>query len=185
MGIETYLLGGIFTTIVVSFIWARIWFFESTSDGSKRTMTLYDPAVTIHVIGTYYGLASTDEYSSFRFLAALGCMLIGETLFIWTLKSSKSKKLVFTNEIDELMTTGPYGLVRHPFYVSYLFVWVGAVLATYLPLQLITLVYLGAFYYKSALTEERTLIRSSYSEEYGKYRNEVGMFFPRIRSWIN
>ncbi|MCG8415413.1 MAG: isoprenylcysteine carboxylmethyltransferase family protein [Pseudomonadales bacterium] len=185
MLLESYLIAGLFTTIIVSFVWARFWFFESSTDGSKLALTLYDPAVVLHVGGTLYGLVLIEDLSVFRFLTALICMGSGGILFLWTLRSADSKKLVFNNEIDHLMTTGAYGFVRHPFYLSYSLVWFGSVIATNLPPLLITLVYLTAFYYKSALTEERALIRSTYSEEYGKYRNEVGMFFPRIKSWIS
>lgn len=98
---------------------------------------------------------------------------------------SGSKKLVFNNDIDRLKTDGPYGLVRHPFYLSYALTWGAMTLSTDLPIQWITLVYLLAFYFLSARREEKALLRSAYSEEYGKYRSEVGMFFPRIIRWIN
>ncbi len=92
---------------------------------------------------------------------------------------------MFNNEVDQLITDGAYSLVRHPFYLSYTLTWLATSIPSDLMLPKITLVYLVAFYIFSARREEEALLSSTYSLEYGKYRNEVGMFFPRIIRWIN
>ena len=185
MDIQLIILGIGFTTIIVSFVWARIKLFESSAKSSILAFLVYDCVVAIHIFYSFYGLANSSSISTFTFISAAACLLLGGSLFAWTANMSGSKKLVFNNDIDRLKTDGPYGLVRHPFYLSYALTWGAMTLSTDLPIQWITLVYLLAFYFLSARREEKALLRSAYSEEYGKYRSEVGMFFPRIIRWIN
>ncbi len=185
MSIQILILLVGFTTIIVSFIWARIWLFESNTDSSKLTLLTYDSIVGVHIASSYYGLTNVNSVSIARFSATLGCLTLGGILFAWTASTNNKKKLVFNDDVDQLITDGAYSLVRHPFYLSYTLTWCATSIPSDLMLPKITLVYLIVFYIFSARREEKALLSSTYSLEYGKYRNEVGMFFPRIIRWIN
>ncbi|HEY60646.1 MAG TPA: isoprenylcysteine carboxylmethyltransferase family protein [Anaerolineae bacterium] len=79
----------------------------------------------------------------------------------------------------KLIQKGPLSIVRHPYYVSYIFILVGLslVLLTYWPLIPALCVLIGI--YPTARTEEGMLIER-FGDEYIKYKNKVGMFFPKL-----
>jgi protein-S-isoprenylcysteine O-methyltransferase Ste14 len=81
-----------------------------------------------------------------------------------------------------IVTYGPYGWVRHPFYASFILLLVGAVLIARdavtlaaLPLGLLSLDW-------TARTEEKKLLASSLGGEYGAYRERTGRFVPRLET---
>ena len=82
-------------------------------------------------------------------------------------------------EEHKLIQTGPLGIVRHPYYVSYVLIPAGLSLAllTWWPLIPALCVAIGM--YPTARTEEEMLIER-FGEEYIEYRRKVGMFFPRL-----
>lgn len=79
-----------------------------------------------------------------------------------------------------IVTYGPYGLVRHPFYVSFILLLAGSALIARdtvtlaaFPLGILALDW-------TARTEEKKLLASNLAEEYGAYRARTGRFVPRI-----
>lgn len=79
-----------------------------------------------------------------------------------------------------IVTYGPYGLVRHPFYVSFILLLAGSALIARdvitlaaLPLGVLSLDW-------TARTEETKLLASSLGDEYGAYRERTGRFMPRL-----
>jgi protein-S-isoprenylcysteine O-methyltransferase Ste14 len=81
-----------------------------------------------------------------------------------------------------IVTYGPYGWVRHPFYASFILLAVGAALIARdavtlaaLPLCLLSLDW-------TARTEEKKLLASSLGDEYGAYRERTGRFVPRLET---
>ena len=81
-------------------------------------------------------------------------------------------------EEHKLIQTGPLGIVRHPYYVSYVLILVGLSLGllTWWPLVPALCVVIGI--YPTAKAEEKMLMER-FGEEYIEYRRRVGMFFPR------
>ena len=81
-----------------------------------------------------------------------------------------------------IVTYGPYGWVRHPFYVSFILLMIGAALIARdavtlaaLPLGLLSLDW-------TARSEEKKLLASQLGDEYGKYRERTGRFVPRLET---
>ncbi len=79
-----------------------------------------------------------------------------------------------------IVTYGPYGLVRHPFYVSFILLLAGAALIARdmvtlaaLPLGVLVLDW-------TARGEESKLLASDLGEEYRRYRARTGRFVPRL-----
>jgi protein-S-isoprenylcysteine O-methyltransferase Ste14 len=90
------------------------------------------------------------------------------------------KKHEQASDFPELLTTGPYGYVRHPLYsvlialnyaISMVFVSIYAVIASTLLISL---------WWYLAKTEEVDLVRV-WGQRYIEYRREVPMFFPTRR----
>jgi len=82
-------------------------------------------------------------------------------------------------EDHKLIQEGPYRIIRHPLYVSYIFILTGLsfTLLTYWLLIPALLVAIGI--YPTARAEEETLIEQL-GEEYIEYQRKVGMFFPKL-----
>ena len=78
-----------------------------------------------------------------------------------------------------LVQNGPFAIVRHPLYVSYILILVGLslVLLTYW-LLLPALAVIGGIY-PTAKAEETMLIEQ-FGDKYRQYQQRVGMFFPRL-----
>jgi protein-S-isoprenylcysteine O-methyltransferase Ste14 len=80
----------------------------------------------------------------------------------------------------ELVTWGPYAVIRHPFYTSFILAFLGAVVAFPHPLTLICLVYAIVSLTLTAIREERRLLSSAFDAEYLSYMSGSGRFFPRF-----
>ncbi len=76
----------------------------------------------------------------------------------------------------ELVTSGPYQLVRHPIYSSILLAMLGTALAIAY-YWLIAVAVIGAYFVHSARVEER-IMSSSFPEAYPGYRLRTKMLIP-------
>ena len=73
---------------------------------------------------------------------------------------------------------GPYHVVRHPLYCSYLLVWIAGVVATDRLWLIPTALAMGIVYARAAGMEEGEFARSSLAGAYQNYQSRTGMFFP-------
>jgi len=80
----------------------------------------------------------------------------------------------------KLIKEGPYAIIRHPLYVSYIFILAGISLILLTCWLLIPTLLMIIGIYPTAKAEEETLIEQ-FGEEYLEYKENVGMFFPRIK----
>ncbi len=78
-----------------------------------------------------------------------------------------------------LVTSGIYGVVRHPLYASLIWMFYGAsfVYANWIGFLLNTFVFVPMMYYR-AMQEEALLVDKF--PEYKDYRKRIGMFFPKV-----
>jgi protein-S-isoprenylcysteine O-methyltransferase Ste14 len=104
-------------------------------------------------------------------------------LFWWSIRTARALDFAFSERAGSIVIKGPFSLVRHPFYVSYMAAWLGSSILFSSPILWITLFILGAFYYLSARREEAVFLRGSQAEQYLHYQRNVGMFLPRISRW--
>ena len=79
-------------------------------------------------------------------------------------------------EEPELVTSGPYRLVRHPIYSGILLGVIGTALATDVYLLFLALV-MGAHFIYSARAEER-MLTASFPADYERYRASTKMLIP-------
>jgi protein-S-isoprenylcysteine O-methyltransferase Ste14 len=78
----------------------------------------------------------------------------------------------------ELITSGPYRIVRHPIYLGLLLGVLGTALATDL-IGLIIVPVLGGYFYYSASVEERNLT-ATFPTAYPAYRAATKMLIPFV-----
>ena len=79
----------------------------------------------------------------------------------------------------EIVTTGAYERIRHPFYTSFLLMLLGAFLYSPQGLSLGALIYGFAIMNHTAAGEERRLLASEFGRDYEAYMRRTGRFIPR------
>lgn len=119
-------------------------------------------------------------------MAAAGALLAAAlALFAWAARVNRERPLPLAfapHAPDHLQTRGPYALVRHPFYTSYLLGFAGGFVAAGTA-WLLPVVALGvANYLRAAVREERGFSASPLAAAHREYSARVGMFLPRLSS---
>jgi protein-S-isoprenylcysteine O-methyltransferase Ste14 len=79
-------------------------------------------------------------------------------------------------EQPDLVTSGPYALIRHPIYTGLILAMLGSAIGVN-PLWVLLLVLVGAYFIYSARREE-TLMLELFPEQYAAYRARTGMLIP-------
>ena len=79
----------------------------------------------------------------------------------------------------KLVQKGPFRIIRHPLYVSYILILAGLSLILHIYWLLIPTLCIMIGIYPTAKAEEETLIEQ-FGEEYINYKRNVGMFFPKV-----
>lgn len=185
MNIIAYLAIVIYITIILSLIWARLQFFRTQEIKITIWVRLYDPMVGIQIITALYKIYGMQEISTLAASIWLIALLASLSLFWWSILTAKKLDFAFSKSVGNLLSTGPFALVRHPFYTSYILIWASTTILFNSVFLWFTLLYLMAFYFMSARDEEKVILNSEHSKEYFEYRQIVGMFTPRITKWKN
>ena len=175
----------IFTTIVLSLIWARLCFFKTSPQSNRFALILYDPFVATQTAVAYERMFFDDPLPAAKAWLAISAYSFSLWFFCWSIRSAKGLGFAFSEASGTLLWVGSYSIVRHPFYTAYILTWTTTTLlfdSTYL---WITLAYLMFFYTLSAKQEEEHIKRSKLSKDYEAYKCKTGMFFPRVTQWIN
>jgi protein-S-isoprenylcysteine O-methyltransferase Ste14 len=110
---------------------------------------------------------------------ALYCCALG--LFWWSIKVNSPKPLsaAFSPDSPEhLVKQGPYRLIRHPFYCSYLLMWTAGIVATASLWLVPTVAVMLVVYARAARLEEEKFTRSGLASSYEQYRSQTGLFLP-------
>lgn len=120
--------------------------------------------------------------TSFVQIVGLVVLYIGALFFAWAIGFAGKSLRPSTSGVHadhKLVQNGPLGLVRHPYYVSYVVILVGLglTLATLWPLLLALCVAIGMG--PTAEAEEKQLA-ALFGEEYQQYQRRVGRFFPKL-----
>lgn len=80
----------------------------------------------------------------------------------------------------QVIVSGPFRYVRHPFYVSYLLAWTGAAAASERWTLVLTVIAMGVIYEAAARREESALLNGPVGNEYSEYVKRTGRYFPRL-----
>jgi protein-S-isoprenylcysteine O-methyltransferase Ste14 len=115
---------------------------------------------------------------------ALAAYLLSLTLFLWARRTVQHQPLpiAFSDlaAMPPLVRTGPFALVRHPFYLSYSLTWLaGCAAAPTLPVAIVTAGMLLT-YWVLATREEWWLLTNDDTGSYSAYLTETPRFIPRL-----
>src|ERR1700683_230430 len=110
----------------------------------------------------------------------LAIFVLGLALAVWArVYIGRNWGMPMSQKADpELVTTGPYGKVRHPIYSGIILGMVGTAIAVS-PYWLIAVAILGGYFLFSAVTEERTMAKL-FPAAYPPYKRATKMLIPYI-----
>jgi len=125
-------------------------------------------------------------YQALAWYQAVGGMVLALcalVLYEWTRRTVIDRNF-YTGLGGEVPATvcesGPYKFVRHPFYLSYMVAFMGAVTAfPSLAMAAMCALDISLFVYM-AFDDERVLLSSGLAADYQIYRRRVRMFLPRV-----
>jgi protein-S-isoprenylcysteine O-methyltransferase Ste14 len=109
-------------------------------------------------------------------------LLNGAALFRWssTTMGRNWSLVARTRDDHELVTAGPFALVRHPIYVSMLFFLLALAVAAGHYLQLLWAVPVFALGTHIRIVEEEKLLRAAFGERFDDYARRTGAIIPHI-----
>lgn len=113
----------------------------------------------------------------------LGLEITATVLFWWAISASRKARLRFAfdpDKPDSLVTIGPYRLVRHPFYTSYIIFWTGWAIATWTVWAAFPVLAFVVIYVVAAKGEESKFAATPLAAEYEAYRRRTGFLFPKL-----
>jgi protein-S-isoprenylcysteine O-methyltransferase Ste14 len=110
----------------------------------------------------------------------LAIFVLGLALAVWArVYLGRNWGMPMSQKADpELVTTGPYGKIRHPIYTGIILGMVGTAIAVSL-YWLIAVAILGGYFLFSAVTEERTMAKL-FPAAYPPYKRATKMLIPYI-----
>jgi protein-S-isoprenylcysteine O-methyltransferase Ste14 len=175
--------------LVISVGWVAFWiYWLASAVGVKPGRARTAPYVGLRVgallvilvlirAGTFKGHPTGDPW-----LGGVGLtlFLVGLALAIWArLYLGRNWGMPMTQkDHPELVTTGPYGSVRHPIYTGILLAMIGTSIAVS-AYWFIAVVAIGTYFIYSALAEER-FMASRFPDTYPRYRQSTRMLIPLI-----
>jgi protein-S-isoprenylcysteine O-methyltransferase Ste14 len=115
-------------------------------------------------------------------ILGLAIELASSALFWWAISTSRKARLRFafdSDNPDSLVTDGPFGYIRHPFYASYITFWIGWGIATWSIWAVVPVAGIFMIYVIAALDEERKFSRTTLAGAYEAHRVRTGLFWPR------
>ena len=115
--------------------------------------------------------------------ALCGCVLAlcSVLLYEWTRRTVVDRYfyIALSGEVPKAVCDkGPYRLVRHPFYLSYMLAFLAVAIAfPSIIVSAVCLLNIGLFLYM-AIDDERVLLASALGADYRAYQAHVAMFVP-------
>jgi protein-S-isoprenylcysteine O-methyltransferase Ste14 len=166
--------------IVAQHVWALRGHF--TSEKMAPRAMLVSATVTLTTL-LYSAMIWFWLQPAWAAVAGLVVELASLLLFWAAIKASAAARLRFAFDDDKprtLVTIGPYKVVRHPFYTSYLLFWIGWALATWSLWSVLPVVALAAMYVVAARFEEGLFAETALAGDYEAYKRRAGLFWPKF-----
>lgn len=144
----------------------------SRPDGMPATMRWMANLGALGALAHVVTIATRDSSSDGRTAVAVVIYLLALALFSWARETIRHHPLPIafsTSQPALVVTTGPYALMRHPFYVSYTLAWFAGVVGAPSAWTVLPAVVMSCFYVVAARSEERALLTGSHADGYQRY----------------
>jgi protein-S-isoprenylcysteine O-methyltransferase Ste14 len=157
-------------------------FFVDSRVNSPKVRALQDLSVGLAVL--HFGVLLLRGSAGPNWaIAGIGLYVAATLLFLSALEAARrvplARALVDDPMPKALITTGPFAVIRHPFYVAYALAWLAAPVATHGPLAAVLAGVAIAIYVVAARREER-LLEERFGEAYRTYKLGTGMLVPSV-----
>lgn len=178
--------------VVITSAWISAFYLRlGGARGRRRRILATSTTFWIGIYGVAIGYCGFQaRYSSIGLLLVAIALFLLSLLLQWGAVAAHGKNrpaFAFVEQPPEsFVRTGPYRWVRHPLYSAYLLALAAGPLAAHglWPHNLWLLVsipWLGSFYYAAAAAEERSFRDTPFADEYAAYQAATGMFLPKLR----
>ncbi len=162
-------------------------FYYLLATGSLSIWVFWFGGTILLLFGKFYYifgfLTFSSPHETLIQIVGLPIFYVGAIGYNWVLFFGSKYILPSTSGLlknHKLVQKGPYGIIRHPLYVSYIFILAGLSLILLIHWLLIPTLCIIIGIYPTAKAEEERLTEQ-FGEEYIKYKRKVGMFFPSFR----
>ena len=166
-----------------SFLWAGQAFFTSSSALPPRTRMIKSAGLAVSA-AQFLIMTKSRPVGRAADHAGTVLLLASLALFWSSIHVNRDQPLSLsfsTDQPDHLITRGPYRLIRHPFYLSYLLAWSAAPVVTKRWWLAVGPLTMAALYRRAARFEEAKFLASPLAECYREYQTRTGMFVPTVR----
>jgi protein-S-isoprenylcysteine O-methyltransferase Ste14 len=133
--------------------------------------------LAVFQIGTLEYIA---EYNSFRYIG-LVVYLVFSWIQVWSFKTlgDNYSQDIMIKKNHELVTKGPFGVVRHPQYMCQILLNLGATAATFSYIVgLFTLIEIPIYIMRASMEDK--LLAKYFAEKFSDYKKKSGFMFPFI-----
>jgi protein-S-isoprenylcysteine O-methyltransferase Ste14 len=170
--------------------WAAFWLYWLVAALSakrghvpwSRELRIRALIVVLGIVLIRFGAFRSHGFNSEPWRAGLGLVIfvLGLSFAIWARVHIGRNwgTPMSQNDEPELVTSGPYHLVRHPIYSGILLAGIGTAVALSW-LWLIAVVLAGVYFAYSATVEESNMAEQ-FPETYSEYRRSTKMFIPFV-----
>lgn len=171
----------IYFIIIISYIWATIFFFKANSKDALQSRKIYSCLVMPSILIQLYCIFNITKQTLLQMILGTIIFLLSLLIFWSSVYVNWKNRLNYAFCASSTLTqTGPYKYIRHPFYSSYMLTWIGGFIISGNIISSIVIFPLLLYYYKAAKREEKYFLNSLLAKEYSFYIHSTGMFFPKI-----
>ena len=134
----------------------------------------------VHILAlSLYPKATQPELILSCLILSIGILLFGLT-YATCMRVGRLDFALQDARPNFFISKGPYKIVRHPFYLSYILGWLGSTLSHGQYWLILTLFFMLPFYWVAARREEKSFQSTPFSEQYRHYKQKTWMFFPGL-----
>ena len=164
-----------------SFYWSVLGLFKKGSNQRSLRYRFYQLITAGVWISCLYGVWEQDYQQPVQLIAPVGqVMALG--LFFWASRTIKARPftIVFSDDLpDELVQSGPYKWIRHPFYMAYLLSYVSGLFWSMGVISSFFVFVCVGLIFQAIYSEEKKFSKSNLSDSYKNYRKQTAMLIPR------
>src|ERR1700722_1138164 len=172
--------------LAIGVAWLVFWIYWLASAATSKASVRGGWRTRLTRVRVIAGIVIADAFhrgglatrSGILAVMGVGLFVCGIALAVWArLHLGRNWGMPMTQRAEpELITSGPYGFVRHPIYSGLLTAMLGTVLVNNL-LGLIVVAVLIGYFYSCGTVEERNLV-SAFPAAYPEYRSRTKMLIP-------